>query len=121
MDHFIAAFIGLAPFFAMAPLALGAVAIVALLVSPALRSAVGDWARRRLGTGRPAGQTAGQAAPAANAAAVEALSATVARLEDRIGLLERVVVSLSGPSPRRDLLAPADRAGEDSSPTTPVR
>ena len=98
MDAIVAALIALMPFFAMAPLGIAAVAIVALLASPALRAALAAWAQRRLG-GAPV------RAHEELEHEVRSLRSAVGHLERRLDLAERVLVL-----DRRVELPAADRA-----------
>lgn len=84
MDAFITMLITLMPFFAMLPLAVAGVIIVALIASPRVRDAFAEWFRRRLRLEQPAD-------PAIHRAGVAELQGSIARLEDRLSFLERVV------------------------------
>lgn len=105
MDAFVTMMIALMPLFAMAPLAIGVVIVVALVVSPRARDAFADWTRRRLRLDAPP--------PTADARAIEALHAEVRRLEERLGFLERVMTLQARPA-TPPALAAARR------PSTPV-
>ena len=84
MNAFVTILITLMPFFAMLPLAIGAVVVVALIASPRVRESFADWIRRRLRLDpRPE--------PAVRPGAVEELHRDIARLEERLGFLERVI------------------------------
>ena len=107
MDAFVTMMIALMPLFAVAPLAIGAVIAVALVVSPRARDAFAEWARRRLRLDAPV-----PAAPP-DVRALEALHADVRRLEERIGFLERVMTLQPRPA-TPPALAAARR------PSTPV-
>ncbi len=86
---FIAFLISLSPMLAMLPLALAAVAIVALLVVRPLRQALGAWATHRFRASAPPAVDANEvralraAVTAAEQSAVEA-RASVAALERRL-------------------------------------
>lgn len=84
MNAFITMLITLMPFFAMLPLAVAGVIIVALIASPRVRDAFAEWFRRRLRLDSPAD-------PAIQRGKVAELQGTIARLEDRLSFLERVV------------------------------
>ncbi len=84
MDAFVTVLITLMPFFAMLPLAVAGVLVVALIASPRVREAFGDWMHRRLRPGSPRDQSLPPGA-------LETLYQDIARLEDRVGFLERVV------------------------------
>ncbi|CAA9349659.1 MAG: hypothetical protein AVDCRST_MAG11-3445 [uncultured Gemmatimonadaceae bacterium] len=106
MDAFVTMMIALMPLFAVAPLAIGAVIAVALVVSPRARDAFAEWTRRRLRLDAPP-------SPTPDARAVEALHAEVRRLEERVGFLERVM-TLQPRAATPPALAAARR------PSTPV-
>ena len=108
MDAFVTMMIALMPLFAVAPLAIGAVIAVALVVSPRARDAFAEWTRRRLRLDAPVA-----VAPAPDARAFEALHADVRRLEERLGFLERVM-TLQPPPAAPPALGAARR------PSTPV-
>ena len=111
MDAFVTLFIALMPLFAVAPLAIGAVAAVALLVSPRLRETVAEWARQRL---RP-----DAAAPdALRARELEALRTEVRRLAERVDFVERIVTLPQGPVTAAVL--PGSRPQAGRSPATPT-
>lgn len=89
MDAIWAVLVSLSPMLAMLPLALAAVAIVALLVVPPLRHALGAWAVRRFGISGASPAEGDEvrrlraAVSAAEQRAVEA-QASVAALERRL-------------------------------------
>ena len=106
MDAFVTMMIALMPLFAVAPLAIGAVIVVALVVSPRAREAFAEWTRRRLRLDAPP-------APTADAHALAELPAELRRLEERIGFVERVMTLQPRPATPPALAAPRR-------PTTPA-
>ena len=88
MGELMGLLIPLMPLFATAPLALGAVAVVGLVLSPRLRNAFAEWAERRL---RGGPTTSDEIASLREA--VRELSAEVARSRERVAYMERLVVS----------------------------
>ena len=104
MGELMGLLIPLMPLFATAPLAIGAVAVVGLLVSPRLRNAFAEWTERRLGGGAARSDEV-----AALREAVLELTAEVARSRERVAFMERLLLSQAVPPMRSAASLPEER------------
>ncbi|HUF25398.1 MAG TPA: hypothetical protein VMM18_00350 [Gemmatimonadaceae bacterium] len=100
MDGLVAVFISLMPFFAMLPLAVAAVLIVAIIASSRVRDALGEWFRRRLRLDRPA---------PTDKRDTDEIAGAVKRLDERVDFLERLLTERAGSRPHGSV--PANDGG----------